>query len=66
MIGKVCFPALQKLRKKKWPNLSAVLEKDKQTIDNFGEVNLLALNEYEELDKRYQFLSTQISDLNSS
>jgi chromosome segregation protein len=43
-----------------------VLEKDKQTIDGFGEVNLLALNEYEELDKRYQFLSTQISDLNSS
>ena len=46
--------------------LSALLETDKQTIDNFGEVNLLALNEYEELDKRYQFLSAQISDLNTS
>jgi chromosome segregation protein len=46
--------------------LSSILEADKQTIDNFGEVNLLALNEYEELDKRYQFLSTQITDLNTS
>ena len=46
--------------------LSARLEKDKQTIDNFGEVNLLALNEYEELDKRNQFLTTQLADLNES
>jgi chromosome segregation protein len=46
--------------------LTGLLEKDKQTIDNFGEVNLLALNEYEELDKRYQYLSEQISDLNAS
>jgi chromosome segregation protein len=46
--------------------LMRLLEKDKQTINNFGEVNLLALNEYEELDKRYKFLSEQISDLNAS
>ncbi len=46
--------------------LATLLEADRQKIDNFGEVNLLALNEYEELDKRYQFLSTQISDLNES
>jgi chromosome segregation protein len=46
--------------------LAALLEKDKQTIDNFGEVNLLALNEYEELDKRNQFLTTQLADLNES
>ena len=46
--------------------LMSLLEKDKQTINNFGEVNLLALNEYEELDKRYKFLSEQISDLNAS
>ena len=47
-------------------DLSAVLEKDKQTIDNFGEVNLLALNEYAELDQRNQFLTTQLADLNES
>ncbi len=46
--------------------LAALLEKDKQTIDNFGEVNLLALNEYAELDQRNQFLTTQLADLNES
>ncbi len=46
--------------------LGALLEKDKQTIDNFGEVNLLALNEYAELDQRNQFLTTQLADLNES
>ncbi|HOX16551.1 MAG TPA: AAA family ATPase, partial [Smithellaceae bacterium] len=46
--------------------LSGLLEKDKQTIDNFGEVNLLALNEYAELDQRNQFLTAQLGDLNES
>lgn len=46
--------------------LSTMLEKDRQTIDNFGEVNLLALNEYVELDQRNQFLTTQLADLNES
>ena len=46
--------------------LAATLEKDKQTIDAFGEVNLLALSEYEELDKRYHFLTEQLADLNAS
>ncbi|MDD4862082.1 MAG: AAA family ATPase, partial [Smithellaceae bacterium] len=46
--------------------LGALLEKDKQIIDNFGEVNLLALNEYAELDQRNQFLTTQLADLNES
>lgn len=46
--------------------LTALLEKDKQTIENFGEVNLLALNEYAELDQRNQFLTTQLADLNES
>lgn len=50
----------------KLASLRSMLDADKQKIDNFGEVNLLALNEYEELDKRYQFLSAQISDLNES
>lgn len=60
------FSAFTKVEEEKVGELMGVLEKDKQAIDSFGEVNLLALNEYEELDKRYQFLSTQISDLNSS
>ncbi len=60
------FSSFTKVDGEKIEELNSVLEKDKQAIDGFGEVNLLALNEYEELDKRYQFLSTQISDLNSS
>ncbi|HDQ03902.1 MAG TPA: chromosome segregation protein SMC [Deltaproteobacteria bacterium] len=46
--------------------LTLRLEKDRQAVSNFGEVNLLAINEYEELDTRYQFLSEQVADLNAS
>ena len=46
--------------------LGAKLEKDRQAVDNFGEVNLLALNEHEELKTRYEFLTTQVADLNTS
>lgn len=55
-----------KIEEEKFVELIALLEKNKQTIDEFGEVNLLALSEYEELDKRYNFLSAQIADLNTS
>lgn len=55
-----------RIEEDKVKELGSMLEEDKRKIENFGEVNLLALNEYEELDKRYQFLSTQISDLNAS
>lgn len=55
-----------KIEEEKIKELGLLLDEDRQKIDNFGEVNLLALNEYEELDKRYQFLSAQISDLNAS
>ena len=56
----------EKITEEKLDELIALLEKNKQTIDEFGEVNLLALNEYEELEKRYNFLSEQIADLNTS
>lgn len=42
------------------------LEKNKQSVENFGEVNLLAMSEYEQLKERYDFLTKQVSDLNSS
>ncbi len=60
------FSGFTKVEEEKVAELSELLEKDRQAVNNFGEVNLLAINEYEELDKRYQFLSTQISDLNAS
>ena len=46
--------------------LAAKLEKDRQAVENFGEVNLLALTEHEELKTRYEFLTGQIADLNAS
>ena len=47
----------EKIEEEKLAELITLLENNKQIIDTFGEVNLLALNEYEELDKRYNFLS---------
>ncbi|MHB8772824.1 MAG: chromosome segregation protein SMC [Syntrophales bacterium] len=46
--------------------LGAKLEKDRQAIENFGEVNLLALSEHDELKTRYEFLTGQVADLNTS
>ncbi len=42
------------------------LEKDRTVVENFGEVNLLALNEYEQLKERYDFLTTQDADITAS
>jgi len=60
------LPGFSRIDDEKIDELSALQAKDKQTIENFGEVNLLALNEYEELDKRHQFLTEQLTDLNAS
>jgi chromosome segregation protein len=46
--------------------LSKKLHKDRQFVENFGEVNLLAVNEYEDLKGRYDFLSNQVADLNTA
>jgi chromosome segregation protein len=56
----------EKIDDQKQAELMAFVEKNKQVLDTFGQVNLLALEEYEELDKRYNFLTTQITDLNAS
>ncbi len=45
---------------------AARLARERQAIENFGEVNLLALTEHEELKTRFEFLTTQIADLNAS
>jgi len=42
------------------------LEKKKKAVEDFGEVNLLAISEHEELQTRHDFLSGQICDLNAS
>jgi chromosome segregation protein len=58
--------AFQPLEGEEIAELAAKLERDRQAIENFGEVNLLALSEHEELKKRYDFLTAQITDLNTS
>ena len=60
------LPAFQPLEEAALAELAAKLEKDRQSVENFGEVNLLALAEHEELKTRYEFLAGQISDLNAS
>ncbi len=42
------------------------LEKGKEQVESFGEVNLLAIGEYEELKQRHDFLVSQITDLEAS
>ena len=56
----------QPLEPEAMEELGAKLEKDRQAVDAFGEVNLLALSEHEELKTRYEFLSGQVADLNTS
>jgi len=43
--------------------LSAEIEKLREKVDSYGAVNLVAIEEYEELKKRYDFLNQQQTDL---
>ena len=38
----------------------------REKIENFGPINMRALEEYQELDERYQFLTSQRSDIEQS
>jgi chromosome segregation protein len=60
------LPEFQPLDDAALADLTDKLEKNRKSIDNFGEVNLLALTEHEELQTRYDFLTGQIADLNAS
>lgn len=42
------------------------MEKARSTVENFGEVNLLALSEYEQLKERHDFLTVQDADITAS
>jgi chromosome segregation protein len=46
--------------------LKTKLDRDRRTLEQFGEVNLLALSEYEELKQRFDFLTAQATDLQHS
>jgi chromosome segregation protein len=59
-------PEFQRLDEQVLEELTTKLNKDRQFVENFGEVNLLALSEFEELKGRYEFLTNQVGDLNAS
>jgi chromosome segregation protein len=42
------------------------LRKDRQAVESFGEVNLLAISEHDQLKERHDFLTAQAADLNGS
>jgi len=42
------------------------IDRKKKAVEEFGEVNLMAISEHEELQTRHEFLSGQINDLNAS
>jgi chromosome segregation protein len=46
-----------------WTAVAAQVESLQQRIDEMGPVNLVAIEEYEETEQRYQFLTTQNDDL---
>ena len=46
--------------------LTAALEADRRALEGFGEVNLLALGEHEQLQERHEFLKSQVTDLQES
>jgi chromosome segregation protein len=46
--------------------LSVEIEKLKEKVDSYGNVNLVAIEEYDELKKRYDFLTQQQTDLVTS
>ncbi|MFH1080271.1 MAG: chromosome segregation protein SMC [Pseudomonadota bacterium] len=47
-------------------SLKIKLDKDRHALEQFGEVNLLALSEYEDLKQRFDFLTAQAADLHHS
>jgi len=60
------LPSYEAISSDKADQLANKLEKNKKRIDDFGEVNLLALSEYEQYKERYDFLTSQRDDLNKS
>jgi len=60
------IPDFRKLDEQEIEKLTTRLAGDRQSIENFGEVNLLALTEYDQIKERFDFLTGQVSDLNTS
>ena len=51
---------------REYSEVAQYCEELRNRIENFGAINMRALEEYQELDERYQFLSKQRSDVEQS
>jgi len=56
----------QPLEEEALRELQEKLERNRRTLEGFGEVNLLADEEYAQLKERFEFLTTQAEDLQKS
>ena len=59
-------PSFAPLADEGFARLEEKLGKDRNALETFGAVNLLALSEYEEVQERYEFLMRQTEDLTTS
>ncbi|MBN2317885.1 MAG: chromosome segregation protein SMC [Acidobacteria bacterium] len=51
---------------REFPEVTQSHDRIRETIENFGPINMRALEEYQELDQRYQFLNGQRLDIEKS
>ncbi len=56
----------QRLSEPERSELTQKLDANRRAVEDFGEVNLLAIEEYEEKKQRFDFLTAQVTDLNVS
>lgn len=56
----------QPLEEEQIQEMKEKLEKSRKSVEDFGEVNLLAIGEFEQLKERHEFLQKQIEDLETS
>jgi len=59
-------PGFVPLDESRIAELREEIDRKKKAVEEFGEVNLMAISEHEELQTRHEFLSGQINDLNAS
>ena len=46
-----------------WENIHSLIQKLQERIDQMGPVNMVAIEEYEELEQRYNFMTSQQDDM---
>jgi chromosome segregation protein len=49
-----------------WGRIEELVRELSQRVDSMGPINIEAIQEYDELEQRYQFLEQQLNDLNKS